>query len=193
MKNEAEYYELSEDYYLDYGITGNPSPKTDISFFTGKKIEKEVPLLTFEATFPSGHSPHHLLTGGTLLMSTKMVHCLEKAGVNNFQTFPVLLHNPETGESWNNYVAVNIIGIVAAADIKNSDTDTLMEGDSNFPDLLAFRSISLLRKKLNDLLIFRMAESANTIIIHRKLRELLKANRPEEGWGIMYEKVTVTE
>ena len=193
MDNNNEYFELTDDYYLDFGIQGYASPDIDISFLTGKKIEEEVPLLTFEVDFPSGHSPHHLLTGGTLLMSTKMVHCLEKAGVNNFQTFPVVLQNPETGESWNNYVAVNIIGLVEAADLEKSEYDILMDGSQDIPPLLAFESISLFRKKLNDLLLFRMAESPGTIIIHSKLKDLLMANKPEEGWGIMLEEVKLRE
>src|SRR5690606_11687440 len=112
MDNNNEYFELTDDYYLDFGIQGYPSPDTDISFLTGEKIEEVVPLLTFEVDFPSGHSPQHLLSGGTTLMSNKMVQILEKAGVDNFQTFPVLLQNPETGESWSNYVALNIIGLL---------------------------------------------------------------------------------
>lgn len=191
MNSKVEYYELTEDYYLDYGKEGYASPDTDISFFTGKKIEQEVPLLTFEVDFPSGFSLPHLLSDGTLLMSNKMVHFLEKAGIDNFQTFPVVLHNPETGERWSNYVALNIVGLVEAADLEDSEYDTLMEGNDNIPPLLAFESISLLREKLNDLLIFRMAESPNTIIIHRKLKELLFSNKPEGGWGIMTAEVTV--
>lgn len=193
MNTKVEYYELTDDYFLDYGIQGYASPDTDISFLTGKKIEEEVPLLSFEVDFPSGFSLPHVLCGGTLLMSSKMVHFLETAGVENFQTFPVVLHNPETGESWSNYVALNIIGLIEAADLENSEYDTLMEGDKDIPPLLAFENISLLREKLNDLQLFRMAESPGTIIIHSTLKDLLMANKPEEGWGIMLGEITVTE
>lgn len=193
MDQNAEYFELSDDYYLDYGIQGYASPDTDISFLTGKKIEEKVPLLIFEVDFPSGYSLPHFLSEETTLMSNQMVQFLKKAGVDNFQTFPVVLQNPETGESWSNYVALNIVGLVEAADLENSEYDTLAEGDKDNPPLLAFESISLLREKLNDLLLFRMVESPDTIIIHRKLKELLFSNKPEGGWGIMTGEVMVTE
>lgn len=193
MDDFIEYYILTEDEYLDYGIQGYGNPQTEISFLTGKKIEQEVPLLIFEVDFPSGFSLPHLFTGGTSLVSQEMVHLLEKAGVKNIQTFPVVLHNPTTEESWNDYVILNILGLVEAADLESSEYDVIMEGDEHNLPLLAFNSVCLLRAKLNDLLLFRMAESPATIIIHRKISDLLMSNKPEGGWGIMLTEVTVTE
>lgn len=193
MDDFIEYYVLTEDEYLDYGIQGYDNPQTEISFLTGKKIEQEVPLLTFEVDFPSGFSLPHLFTGGTSLVSQEMVHLLEKAGVKNIQTFPVVLHNPTTEESWNDYVILNILGLVEAADLESSEYHVIMEGDEHNLPLLAFNSVCLLRAQLNDLLLFRMAESPATIIIHRKISDLLMSNKPEGGWGIMLTEVTVTD
>lgn len=189
----VEYYVLTEDDYLDYGIQSYATPDTDISFLTGKRIEQEIPLLNFKVDFPSGFSLPHLLTGGITLVSQKMVHLLKEAGIKNIQTFPVALHNPATGESWNDYVALNILGLVEAADLESSECTVIMEGDELNLPLLAFQSVSLVRKKLNDLLLFRMAESPATIIIHRKIVDLLMLNKPEGGWGIVLTEVTVTE
>src|SRR3712207_5808238 len=52
---------------------------------------------------------------GARVMSKRLVETLQGAGVDNLQTFPAEITNGATGEVIGDYVVVNIVGMVSAA------------------------------------------------------------------------------
>jgi len=73
-----------------------------------------------------------------------LVDALISCGVDNLQVFPAIIHDPENGKHYDNYSAVNIVGLVAVAD-------------------LAQTAVSML--------IFRLEESTKTIIVANKIKD----------------------
>jgi hypothetical protein len=179
------FYLMETDNFCDYGVIENPEIDDDISFLAGQSIDIVLPTLAFEVNFPKKAFPPHLLGDETPLISNSLLKMLQNAGINNFQTFPAHLTNPKNKQSWSDYLAFNVIGMVQAANLDRSDYDVLMDGDNDTPPLLAFREIVLEAEKIPaNVLMFRMTEAPDNLIVHKKLVELLAKNRPNGGWGI---------
>lgn len=180
------YQQIEPDNYADYGVTQNPELDSDVSFIDGARITEPLPNpLVFEVNFPKGESPPHFLGDSIPLFSDRLVQVLRKAGADNFEAFPAVLRNPDTGAEWRDYWAVNVLGLVAWANLEESEYDTLMDGDPEGVEtpLLGFHTIVLDRRKTrDDLLMFRLAESPSTLIIHDRVDKIIDANRPPDGW-----------
>ena len=183
----ATYYRFEPDNYADFGVTKSPRLPVDFSFLSGEFLEaKQLPKLVFEVDFPAGRCLPHYLGGEIPVASQTLIEALQKVGVDNIQVFPALLKNPETGESWKNFLAMNVVGSLAVANMDASEYDSLMEGDPDGVDtpLVAFSEIVLDRKKLSGgPMMFRLAESGD-LIVHEKVVDYLGEHRPEGGWGV---------
>lgn len=189
-----KYYQLFEDYFLDYGITGGPT-LPDGSVMAGKIVEPEsLPELFYDINVPDDATCPHFMSSDAVIASKKFTDLLHKIGVNNFQQFPVTLINPETGKKRDGYYLFNVIGLVRAADLDKSAYDLLMQGDVEGVDvpLVAFNEITLDHTKLRGLRMFRMAEDPTVLIIDENIKTALISNKPPEGWGIIFEEVDVT-
>jgi hypothetical protein len=182
----SEYFLLEADNYNDYGVTENPKIDDDSSFLGGSLITKQLPALVFEINFPKKENPPHFFGDEIPLVSKAFLEALKKCGIDNFQSFPAKLINPDTGQSWEDYLAFNVVGLVKAADMEKSDFDTLMEGDDDGIEvpLVAFRDVVLEKAKTNGMDMFRMAESPVALVISEKIVDFLSANKPKGGWGL---------
>ena len=104
------------------------------------------------------------------LMRADLLAALADAGVDNLQLFDAVLRDLKGNEN-KEYKAVNVVGVVAAADLGNSrmmgTTDsTLVDADFH---RLAFRE-----KIPTDLLLFRLAESVNAIVVHDRVKRRIE-------------------
>ncbi|RKG91252.1 hypothetical protein D7W82_01325 [Corallococcus sp. CA049B] len=91
-----KHYQLSEDSFLDHGITSGPT-LPDESIMVGKWVEADtLPRLAYEVTAPDDEPCQHFMSGGAVIASERFIQVLRGAGANNFQCFPALLINPET-------------------------------------------------------------------------------------------------
>lgn len=191
----TNYYQFETDNYEDYGVQDNPDLDGKISFIAGRLIKEALPALVFEVDFPKDYRLPHFLGDIIPLVSDEVVRLLEAIGIDNFQTFPVTLINPETRQKWEGYSAFNVLGLVKAVDMKKSDADILMGQDQEgtMPALVAFRNIALEESKIRGLLMFRLAESPGELIVHERIFEQFKKNRPKDGeaWGIDFVKIEV--
>jgi hypothetical protein len=186
------YYQVEADIYSDYGIIWEPESCYGISFRAGRLIDKTLPsLLTFIINYPLTEAFPHFLESVIPVVSEHFVQTLRKAGVTNFQLFPALLQNPETSQEWTGYYAFNAIGVSKAADMKASTYYTIMEGNDYIPPVVDFDELILSQAALNDELLFRLWQRASTLIIHQKVRDVLKAETPEGGWGITVTEISV--
>jgi hypothetical protein len=188
-----KYFKLEDDNYINYGIDEAPD-LGEQSEALGRMIDpSKLPPLIFEHDFPVGEPMPHFLTGGTVLASKTLIDLLAKIGVNNFQAFPALLVNPETGEKRDDYFLFNVLGFMKVANLEASEYDTLMGGNPEGIDLplLAFKKLAINGNQVRDIDMFRLAEEPRTVIISDRVVNALSNNRPDDGWGIVVEEVGV--
>ncbi|MGH8622234.1 MAG: imm11 family protein [Burkholderiales bacterium] len=118
-------------------------------------------------------APNDMYDENMCLMSDRMVAVLQSAGVDNLDLYPASLRNAETGESYP-FQAVNIIGAVRAADLKQSVWHS-HDGDALFDT--EFDSLVVNENGVRDLLMFRMAENTGVILIAEKIKRVLEASK----------------
>lgn len=103
------------------------------------------------------------------LMSERMVKVLEQAGVDNLETCPVTLI--EKSGKRRQMLAVNIVGRARAADLAQSEWTSDHDppvGDAIFGKLVVASALP------RDFLLFRMAESLSTIVVHDSLKRAIE-------------------
>ena len=111
---------------------------------------------------------------------------MREAGVDNIDCYDAILFDPKTEQKFNNYKAVNIIGVIAAADLGKSKYNApsgsaLIDAD--------FDSLVIDEVKTHGMLMFRLAECITAIVIHDKVRRHIEAKGikylnfvPPEKW-----------
>ena len=105
---------------------------------------------------------------GDSLMHKKLIDTLQKAGVDNLQTFPAIIENSETGEENRDYAVANVIGLVSCADLDQSESEPLA-------DVHYFHKLIIDPKRTHGLLLFRLAESQMEIIVEEKVAAAIRA------------------
>ena len=105
------------------------------------------------------------------LMSPPIVDALRRSGVDNIDTYPVILVDAANEREFH-YFGVNILGLVAAADLGKSQW-------SNFDGAARldthFDTLALDPAKARGHLMFRLAEDTGTIIVHEKVKQALES------------------
>jgi hypothetical protein len=102
------------------------------------------------------------------LMSKRLVSTLQAAGVDNLQTFPAEITHEDTEEVFHDFVAVNVIGMVSAAN-EGASTTSPLAGRKFFHKLV------IDPKRAAGLLMFRLAESLIDIIVEGRVGDALRA------------------
>jgi hypothetical protein len=106
------------------------------------------------------------------LMTKRLREALVAAGVSNLDVYDAEIVDQNTGKVFNDYVAFNIIGTVAAADL------TKTQFDSEIPDRMIsapINSLSISDNAASDELLFRLAESVNAIIVHDHVKTAIES------------------
>ena len=124
----------------------------------------------------SDHGPHlpSFLNAAIPLFSTTLLAELRKCGVDNLDTYPVALTDPDSGSVLDHYRAVNVIGLVSAADMAKSDAIVHPGGPALID--VAFDKLVVDEAKTGSAKLFRMAESTKTILVHQSVRDYLLAS-----------------
>ena len=106
-----------------------------------------------------------------VLMTKRLVDALQEAGVDNLQLFDAVISDPRTGMVSADYKVVNVVGVVACADLGKSTYTT-----SGAPLIdVSFDSLAIDEKRAGGLLLFRLAESLSAIIVHERVKSHLLA------------------
>jgi hypothetical protein len=116
-----------------------------------------------------------------LIMSKRFLELLQQAGVDNLQTFPVIIKSEEDGTVWEDYFSVNILGLISCADLSKSTYTEIM------PGYYRFRELAIHAEKAKDALMFRLQEHSPTIIMHRSVGRYIKEHDPDKtllGWTV---------
>lgn len=110
------------------------------------------------------------------IMSKKLLEVIRAAGVNNIDAYKADFYYADGSKAPGEYFIVNVIGVVAAADMSKSVYDP------NQPDkmiAMSFDSLTIDQSKTHGLLMFRLAENIVEIILHEKVKKAIeKANIP---------------
>lgn len=141
------------------------------SWRMGRRFISELPNPVVVKIMPG--NPDNLIelyNDDALIMHKRLLAALQEAGVDNLDVYPCVIINEGTGFRTEDYVAVNLIGLVKAVDIDNSnvtggDSDHLLDTD--------FDGLVIDPKKAKDHLMFRLAENTSAIVIHRSVKEHL--------------------
>lgn len=107
---------------------------------------------------------------GDCLMAGALVEALQGAGVDNLQVFPAVLTDNDTGTVREDYRVVNIVGKVAAADMRQSHAISLGGGQ-------VFTHLTVDPARARDLLMFRLGESLIDVIVHEKVAKAVAAGQ----------------
>jgi hypothetical protein len=173
------YYVLDRGVQPGRWIGESPRPVDGVSFRTGRVITRAVPdPLEFTLKPMNARSADHgpampsYLKARSPLFRDDLVDAMRACGVDNLDVYEAIISDPDSGERRRDYKAINIIGLVAAADMARS-TATVHPGgpliDVDFDDLVVDEA------KAQGLLLFRLAESTNGILVHERLKRFLLA------------------
>ena len=112
---------------------------------------------------------------GILLMRDDVIATLTESGVDNLDLYPAVLVDLNTSERHENYKAVNIIGLVRAADLSKSAYVARRD-----PPLIDtdFDKLAIDEAKAHDLPLFRLGECVSAKLIHRRVKENLEKRHP---------------
>lgn len=107
---------------------------------------------------------------GILLFSDEMIAALREVGVDNLDCYDTELTNGLTNRRFTNYKAVNIIGVVAAADLAKSTFEAhgrpIIDVD--------FDGLAIDEAKARGFLLFRLAECVSGIVVHENVKKHLE-------------------
>ena len=175
------YYKLEVDYFVnpkpyETEVTGWSDELDEDDFSLGKIVDYDVDKkLEFDLVeYEDGAvGLPDMFKDEYLIMSDRLVDIFKKAGVDNFQLFPAILKDEKRNVTLNNYMVVNIIGLIRAADMEKSEYID-MGGTGQIA--VGFRNLVIDESQTGGALIFRMAESISTIIIHESIKKILDAS-----------------
>jgi hypothetical protein len=146
-------------------------------WMTGQPMDRPVPnpfILRVNPSYRGRLLPMYQST--VLIMRDDLIQVLQEAGVDNLEIFPALIRDEKINKERTNYKAVNIVGLVSAADMAQSSrmdptsTNAMIDVD--------FDSLVLDESKTGGALLFRLAESVNAIVVHRSVRDRVRARIP---------------
>lgn len=112
-------------------------------------------------------NPLHEFDSGTNLMSKRLISVIQGCGVDNLQTFQVELVDESTGSETDDFCVVNVVGLVACANVESSESSPLGGG-------YYFHNLVIDKEKTRGLLIFRLAESLIDILVDEKVAQEIK-------------------
>lgn len=150
---------------------------TGVSFLRGTMITKAVPTpleytLKHLNSSAENQSPYLPATLGTRipLFRNDLVTSLMDCGVNNLDLYDSVIKDPDNGQLITAYKAVNIIGLISAADMSKSSAT--IHGGTALIDV-DFDTLSVDTTKAQGALMFRLAESITTVLVHQRVRNHL--------------------
>jgi len=146
-----------------------------VQWILGARFQVPIPT-PLEITIESGLMMP-MFSRGILLWREDVVATLADASVDNFDSYDSILIDLLTGRRFHNYKAINILGLVAAADLAKSkyaapSGSALIDTD--------FDSLVIDQTKARGLSLFRLAECVTAIVVHQRVRQRL------EEKGIQY-------
>jgi len=114
------------------------------------------------------------------LFHRKIVDLLKDCGVDNIDVYETSVADMNSGHACTDYMAVNIVGAVRAADMSRSSAKEFSEDGLVDTD---FDSLVLDPQKALGFMLFRLAESINGIVVHRSIKKRIES---EGGFDLRF-------
>ena len=183
------YYAIIADPFHDRGILEDPSLPEGVSFLRGARIDwrPDAPL-EFRSNCDARHPPRHCMGGALPVWSDALLNAFVAAGVDNLQPFPAVIVEDGGEMRWPGYNAINVLGLVAAADLTASDTLKIGERPGGLP-LHGFQKLVIDPQKTRGLGLFRLGENPLQLVLRGDILDRLAESAPPEGWGVSAEKI----
>lgn len=105
------------------------------------------------------------------VFSARLCQALRDAGVHNFDAYPASLRNVDRGETISGYFAVNIIGLVACADMQKSE---YLDPTGTGMTTVFFSELRIDPVRSRGLDLFRLAESVGELLVSDRLLSRLR-------------------
>lgn len=128
------------------------------------------------------------IKGPIPLFRDDLIAALQEAGVDNLDLYQAELIDPDNGRRYKTHKAVNVIGVVAAADLERSAA--IVNPGGPIIDV-SFDSLVLDETKARGALMFRLAEAAGEILVHRSVRDHLRQKGYTKLWFINPKKAAI--
>ncbi|HKN69243.1 MAG TPA: DUF1629 domain-containing protein [Gemmatimonadaceae bacterium] len=164
------YYMLRNSPQERRGITADPRLQPPVSFQTGATITSPLPQpLVFAVDTTAQEPPADYVRYKIPVFSDRLIKAFETAGVDNLQVFPAKLENARTGETWEQFKAVNIIGLISCLAIAES------RASPELPPLYSFDLADLVVEdaRIGDAPLFRLAESPSVVLVSSRVGDLI--------------------
>ena len=120
------------------------------------------------------HGPFlpEIFVGDALLVSDRLSRALVEEGADNLEAWPARIEEPDGTVRAADYWALNLIGLIAAADLTAS-LATVHPGGPRID--VDFDRLLVAADRARGQLIFRLAENTGAILVHDRLRDRLIA------------------
>lgn len=130
---------------------------------------------------PKTEGPRKTLYDVTIpLFHKDLVAALREAGIDNLDCYGTEIRHPKEGVTTRDYLAVNIIGLIAAADLEQSQHTAYSPAKLIDVD---FDSLVIDPKRTLGARLFRLAECVTGLVIHRSVKDFLHA---KGGFGLTF-------
>ena len=99
------------------------------------------------------------------VMSKRLGEALRSAGVANIDEYEAVIEETNSGETHSDYVAFNLVGLVAATDHANSEYDA---------EIRWFDKLALEESAPREALMFRLKDATYNIVVHERVKKHLE-------------------
>jgi hypothetical protein len=167
------YFQLTTEGPDDRATIGvYPELPLSFSWVGGRRFEAPPPVpLRFEVFRDGGARMPAFFVPTIPLMRHDLLVALRQSGVDNLDDYPAEVFIPQTGVETHDYRAVNVVGVVKAADLAQSS----FSAPSGRPTIdVDFDSLVLDESLVADRLLFRLAEAVSAILVHDKVRRAVE-------------------
>jgi hypothetical protein len=147
------------------------------SWMTGESFDRKPPepiILSMRGTDEDDWVMGDLWLTPIAVMSKRLHEVLLQAGVDNLETYSVALHDPEDGKVYQNFLAFNLIGKIAVTDAAKTQFSPGSKARMTSADI---DSLVIAQRKPGGALMFRLAESVNTILVHESVKRMIETAR----------------
>ena len=170
----TEYYMLDADHPDDIMLLRGLQAVGGISWESGQCFATVVPDPLYvdivegyeEETVPP------VYTSRVPMMRDDLLKVFRDSGVDNIDAYPIVIRNEITGEDIRGYSAINIIGLVSAAD--PSRTVYSLDNPSRLIDA-DIDSLAIDSNRAKGLLLFRLAEAVTGVVVHERIKRSVEA------------------
>jgi hypothetical protein len=177
---------MRPDIYAEVGISSDPPEVEDGMFLRGQPLSQAMPeVLDFAVTHTPERPPRHFLELTIPVWSSQLHAAVSAGGAHNIDAYPATLRNTKKRLQWGGYFAVNIVGLLACAEMSISEFEVITERPSGVP-YAKFDRLVLDSSLIKGVHIFRLAQDPGLLIITDHIVDALKRAAPTDGWGINF-------